>query len=123
MMINLIGGALGQIRSGLLRPLAVTGAQRSTVFPDLRTVSESGVPGYVAVIHYGLVAPAGTPAAIVARLNGELRNALESDEVRTRIAEDGGEPLMSTPQEHAADIDADATKWGGLVRKLGLRVE
>jgi tripartite-type tricarboxylate transporter receptor subunit TctC len=123
MMINLIGGALGQIRSGLLRPLAVTGAQRSTVFPDLRTVSESGVPGYVAVIHYGLVAPAGTPAAIVDKLNAELRKALASDEVRVRIEQDGGETLMSTPEQHAADIDADETKWGGLVRKLGLRAE
>jgi tripartite-type tricarboxylate transporter receptor subunit TctC len=123
MMITTIGGALGQIRGGLIRPLAVTGAERSPVFPDLPTVAESGVPGYVAVIHYGLVAPAGTPAALVDKLNAELRKALASDDVRARIAQDGGEPLMSTPEQHAADIDADETKWGGLVRKLGLRAD
>jgi tripartite-type tricarboxylate transporter receptor subunit TctC len=123
MTITTIGGALGQIRSGLLRPLAVTGAARSPVFPDLPTAAEAGVPGYVAVIHYGLVAPAGTPGVIIAKLNAALRGALATDEVRARIAHDGGEPLSSTPAEHAADIDADETKWGGLVRKLGLRAD
>jgi tripartite-type tricarboxylate transporter receptor subunit TctC len=81
------------------------------------------VPGYVAVIHYGMVAPGGTPRPIVERLNAELNAALKSDDVRARIAEEGGEPLAGSPAQQAADIDAEETKWGALVRKLGLKAE
>jgi tripartite-type tricarboxylate transporter receptor subunit TctC len=77
----------------------------------------------VAVIHYGLVAPAGTPRTIVERLNAELTAALASADVRTRIADEGGDPLPGTPEQQAADIDEEETKWSALVRKLGLRVE
>ena len=77
----------------------------------------------MAVIHYGMVAPAGTNRAIVERLNAELRAALGSEDVRTRIAEEGGEPLSGTPDQQAADIDRDEAKWGALVRKLGMRSE
>jgi tripartite-type tricarboxylate transporter receptor subunit TctC len=87
------------------------------------TVAESGVPGYVAVIHYGMVAPAGTPRPIVERLNAELNIALKSDDVRARIADEGGDPLAGTPEQQATDIDAEETKWGALVRKLGLKAE
>jgi tripartite-type tricarboxylate transporter receptor subunit TctC len=110
-------------KAGRLRALAVTSAARSRVLPDLPTVAESGVPGYVAVIHYGLVAPAGTPRPIVERLNAELNIALKSDDVRARIADEGGEPLAGTPEQQAADIDAEETKWGAVVRKLGLKAE
>jgi tripartite-type tricarboxylate transporter receptor subunit TctC len=81
------------------------------------------VPGYEAVIHYGMVAPAGTERAIVGRLNGELRAALLSDDVRARIADEGGDPLAGTPEQQAADIGVEESKWGALVRKLGLREE
>ena len=81
------------------------------------------MPGYVAVIHYGLVAPAGTSGAIVARLNAELRAALESPDVRERIAEEGGDALSGTPDQQAADISEEEAKWGALVRKLGIRSE
>jgi tripartite-type tricarboxylate transporter receptor subunit TctC len=123
MTITTLPPAIAQVRSGVLRALAVTGEARSPVLPDLPTVAESGVPGYVAVIHYGLVAPAGTPRAIVERLNAELRAALASADVRARIADEGGDPLPGTPEQQAADIDEEETKWGALVRKLGLRVE
>jgi len=81
------------------------------------------VPGYVAVIHYGLVAPAGTPRPIVERLNAELNIALKSEDVRARIADEGGDPLAGTPEQQAADIDAEEIKWSALVRKLNLRAE
>jgi tripartite-type tricarboxylate transporter receptor subunit TctC len=123
MTITTLPPAIGQVRSGVLRALAVTGEARSPVLPDLPTVAESGLPDYVAVIHYGLVAPAGTPRAIVERLNAELRAALASADVRARIADEGGDPLPGTPEQQAADIDEEETKWGALVRKLGLRVE
>jgi tripartite-type tricarboxylate transporter receptor subunit TctC len=75
------------------------------------------------VIHYGMVAPAGTDRAIVDRLNGALRAALISDEVRARIADEGGDPLPGTPEQQATDIDQEETKWGALVRKLGIKAE
>jgi tripartite-type tricarboxylate transporter receptor subunit TctC len=123
MSITTFPSVFGQLRSGGLRPIAVTGETRSSIFPDLPTVTESGVSGYVAVIHYGMVAPAGTSRAIVDRLNAELRAALGSEDVRARIAEEGGEPLSGTPDQQAIDIDRDEAKWGALVRKLGMRSE
>jgi tripartite-type tricarboxylate transporter receptor subunit TctC len=123
MAITTVPPAIAQVRSGLLRAIAVTGDARLPILPDVPTVTESGVPGYVAVIHYSMVAPAGTPRAIVERLNAELNAALKSDDVRVRIAEEGGDALAGTPEQQAADIDADETKWGAVVRKLGLRAE
>jgi tripartite-type tricarboxylate transporter receptor subunit TctC len=123
MGITTIPPAISQIRSGLLRAIAVTGDTRLSILPDLPTVSEAGLPGYVAVIHYSMVAPAGTPRAIIERLNTELRAALKQEDVRARIADEGGDVLVGTPESLAADIDTEETKWGALVRKLGLRAE
>ena len=123
MGITTIPPAISQIRSGLLRAIAVTGDTRLAILPDLPTISEAGVPDYVAVIHYSMVAPAGTPHAIVERLNTELRAALNQADVRARIADEGGDVLVGTPESLAADIDQEETKWGALVRKLGLRAE
>jgi len=123
MSITTFPSVFGQLRSGGLRPIAVTGATRSSILPDLPTVAESGVPGYVAVIHYGMVAPAGTSRAILDRLNVELRAALGSEDVRARIAEEGGESLPGTPDQQAVDIRDEETKWGALVRKLGIKSE
>ncbi len=123
MSITTFPSVFGQLRSGGLRPIAVTGATRSPIFPDLPTIAEAGVPSYEAVIHYGLVAPAGISRALAERLNGELRKALESEDVRSRIAEEGGEPLPGTLEQQAADIAAEEAKWGALVRKLGLKSE
>ena len=114
---------IGLVRSGKLRAIAVTGPQRSPILPDLPTVTEQALPGYEAVLHYGLLAPAGTPKPVVDKLNAALRAALANEEIRARILDDGGEPTPSTPAEHAADIDREETKWGGLVRKLGLKAE
>jgi tripartite-type tricarboxylate transporter receptor subunit TctC len=123
MTITTIPAVIGQVRANLLRALAVTGEARASILPEIPTLAESGVLGYAAVIHYGMVAPAGTNRAIVNRLNAELRAALASEEVRARIAEDGGNALAGTPEQQAADIDQEETKWGALVRKLGLRAE
>ena len=87
------------------------------------TIAESGLPGFEAVLHYGLMAPAGTPADVVARLNKELRATLTSPEVKARIVADGGDPLPSTPEEYAADIAREEPKWSVLIRKLGLKVD
>ncbi|HEY6355367.1 MAG TPA: tripartite tricarboxylate transporter substrate binding protein, partial [Burkholderiaceae bacterium] len=118
MSITTFPSVFGQLRSGL-RPIAVTGEVRASILPDVPTVAEAGVPGYAAVIHYGMVAPAGTSRAIVDRLNAELRNALGREDVRQRILEEGGEPLPGTPDRQASDIGEEEAKWGALVRKLG----
>jgi tripartite-type tricarboxylate transporter receptor subunit TctC len=115
--------AIGLVKEGKLRALAVTGPSRSPIFPDLPTVAEAGLPGYEAVLHYGIVAPAGTPAPIVEKLNKALRAALANPEVTARITADGAEPLESTPAEYAADIDREETKWSDIVRKSGAKAE
>src|SRR5215470_12516140 len=123
MAISTFPSVFGQIRSGLLRTIAVTGEARSSIFADVPTIAESGVPGYAAVIHYGMVAPAGLGRVIVDRLNAELRAALASEDVRARIAEEGGEALPGTAEQQANDLQEEEAKWGALVRKLGSRSE
>ena len=120
---NVLAPAMGNIDAGNLRAIATAGPTRLSLMQDIPTIAESGLPGFEAVLHYGLMAPAGTPASIVMRLNAELQRAVQLDDVRTRIAADGGDVLTSTPEEYAADIDREERKWGPLVRKLGLRVE
>jgi tripartite-type tricarboxylate transporter receptor subunit TctC len=118
-----IPALIGLIRSGKVRAVGVTGPRRSPILPELATATEKDLPGYEAVLHYGLLAPAGTPKPIVEKLNGALLAALAAPEIRARIVDDGGDPLGSTPEAHAADIDQEETKWGTLVRRLGLKAE
>src|SRR5262245_30389973 len=120
---NVMAPAMGNLQAGTLRAMAVLGPQRSGLLPDVPTAAESGLPGFEAMLHYGLLAPAGTPRPIVARLNAELRKAVESGEVKQRIHADGGDVLVSTPEEYSADIDQEEKKWSALIRKLGLRVD
>jgi tripartite-type tricarboxylate transporter receptor subunit TctC len=120
---NTIAPALGNIQAGHLRALAVAGRARSGLLPDVPTVGESGLPGFEAAVRYGLLAPAGTPRPIIERINAELRAIVSADETRTRIAAQGGEPLITTPEEYAADIEREQAKWGRLIKQLGLRVE
>jgi len=110
-------------KSGLLRMLAVTSAKRSTLVPDMPTVAESGVPGFDAVLLYGLVAPAGTPRPIIERLNTALRATLASQEVRNRLAIEGAEPLPGTPEEYAVDIDHEETQWSKVIKASGAKAE
>jgi tripartite-type tricarboxylate transporter receptor subunit TctC len=133
-MTDLLGGhvpvafavlppALGSIASGNLRAIAVTSAKRTSLLPDVPTVDEAGLPGFEAVLHYGLLAPAGTSKEIVDQLSFELRRLVPTDDVKKRIYQEGGDPLTSTPAEYTADIDKEEKKWGALVRKLGLKVD
>lgn len=115
--------AIGLIKEGKVRALAVTGPKRSAIFPDLPTVAEAGLSGYEAVLHYGIIAPAGTPRPIIDKLNAALRAAVAAPDVRARIVTDGAEPFVSTPEEYAADIDLEETKWSAIVKKAGAKVE
>ncbi len=123
MMFLSILPVLGHVRGDTLRALAVTNPERSKLLPDVPTISESGLPGFSAAIRYGLVAPAGTPRAIVDRLSKELQAALAADDLRARLASEGAEPLPGTPEDYAAEIDREETKWGALVRQLNLKIE
>jgi tripartite-type tricarboxylate transporter receptor subunit TctC len=115
--------ALGNLQAGTLRAIAVLSPTRFSLLPDVPTANESGLPGFESVLHYGLLAPAGTPRPIIDRLNAALRALVETKEVKQRILAEGGDPLTSTPEEYAKDIDREETKWGTLVRKLNLKVE
>ncbi len=120
---NVLAPAMGNLQAGTLRAIATAGPTRLGLLPDLPTISESGLPGFEAVLHYGLMAPAGTPPAVIGRLNTALRATLESPDVKARIVADGGEPLPSTPEDYAADIAKEEPKWSALIKKLGLRVD
>ena len=134
LMNDLVGGhipvafgvlppAISNIEAGNLRALAVTSLTRFRLLPDVPTVAESGLPGFEAVLHYGLLAPKGTPAPVIDRLNAALRALVSTGEVKARIAAEGGDPLISSPAEYDADIDREATKWAGLISRLGLKIE
>jgi tripartite-type tricarboxylate transporter receptor subunit TctC len=110
-------------KNGLLRMLGVTSLNRSSLLPDVPTIAEQGLPGFAAVLRYGLVVPANTPRPIIDRLNKELGAALATEDVRSRFATVGAEPLASTPEEYAADIDREETKWSTLIKSLGLKAE
>ncbi len=110
-------------KSGNLRMLAVTSLVRSTLAPEVPTIAESGVPGFEAVLRYGLVAPAGTPRRIIEKLNKALNAVLTSDDVRKRLAIEGAEPLPGTPAEYGADIDREETQWSKVVKASGAKAE
>jgi tripartite-type tricarboxylate transporter receptor subunit TctC len=108
------------LKTGRVRALAVTGKTRVATQPQLRTVDESGVPGYEYVGWYGVLAPAGTPAAIIARLNDASNQFIKTREFAARIAADGAEPVGGTPQAFAAHIHAEIAKWAAVVKHAGL---
>lgn len=124
MMFSTMASAAGLVREGSkVRALAVTGAKRSELFPDLPTVAEAGLPGYEAVLHYGIVAPAGTPRPVVEKLNAALNAALASGEVKRRLALEGAEALPVSPDEYAADIAKEEAKWSEIIRKSGMKAD
>jgi len=120
---NTIPASISNIAAGQLRGLAVTASKRSAAVPEVATAAESGLPGFEAVLYYGLAAPAGTPRPIVERLNKELRAILANDEMKKRLIDDGTDPTPSTPEEYAANIAREEGKWAALVQKLGLKIE
>lgn len=123
LMFDLTPTALPQIAAGRVRALAVTSPRRSPVAPDLPTMAEAGVPGVEVVSWFGILAPAGTPPAIVNFLNAEIVKAMQSPEVRTVMAGLGAEAITNTPQEFAAYISAERAKWAEVVQKAGIKPE
>ena len=120
---NTVPPAISNIQAGKIKAIAVCAPARLAVLPDVPTATEAGLPGLDVVLYYGLLAPAGTSPAIVQRLNKELRQIVNSDDVKMRLISDGGGPMPSTPEEYAANIEHEEGKWRVLVNKLGLKIE
>jgi len=115
--------AMPHVKSGKLAPVAVTSAKRSQALPGLPTIAESGVTGYEASTWYGLLAPAHTPNAAIARLHGDIVKLLAVPEFRERLAAQGFEPVGSSPEEFSSYIKSEIAKWGKVIRDAGIRPE
>jgi tripartite-type tricarboxylate transporter receptor subunit TctC len=112
-----------QVKAGRVKALAVTSPQRSRFAPELPTVAESGVPGYEAQIWWGLFAPAGTPKAIVDRLNIEARKILETADMKEKLAREGAEPLIQTPEEFSRTLSSSIQTWRKVVKDANIKLD
>jgi tripartite-type tricarboxylate transporter receptor subunit TctC len=115
--------SLPHVKSGRLRAIAISTAERSRAIPELPTVAEAGVPGYDSNLWYGVLLPARTPPAIVAKLNQTINAILREADVAERFAALGAEPHGSSSVEFGRYIDAEAGKWGKVIKAVGLRAE
>jgi tripartite-type tricarboxylate transporter receptor subunit TctC len=123
MMIEPMPTALPQMRAGKVKALAVTTPQRSSAVPNLPTVSEAGVPGYDLTIWLGFFAPAGTPHEVIAKMNAALADVLRSPEMRDRLAQQGVDPIIDSPEEFGAYVNAELARWGKVVRDSGAKLD
>jgi len=120
MMANILA-ALPHMRNARILAHGVSSTKRSTVIPEVPTIAEAGVPGYEVVQWFGILAPAGTPREIVARLHSASIRALQDPQVKQRFLADGGETVGNSPEEFAAIIRSDLAKWGKLVKAAGIK--
>jgi tripartite-type tricarboxylate transporter receptor subunit TctC len=118
-MFNGIPSSMPHLKAGRVKAFAVTTAARSPAAPELPTIAESGYPGAESTSWTGVLAPARTPASIVARLHGEFAKVLQQPDVRARLSADGAVPVGSTPREFAEYIKSELTKWGKVVKASG----
>lgn len=123
LMFASVTSAKAHMDSKRLRGLAVTDAKRLATLPQLPTMAEAGLPGYEARAWHGVVAPAGTPAAVITRLNSEFGKAIQLPDVRAKLASQGAEVLGSTPQQFAAYIKAEIPKWARIIKESGARAD
>jgi tripartite-type tricarboxylate transporter receptor subunit TctC len=117
---NTIAPAIGNIQAGTIRPIVVLAPTRAAALPNVPTAAEAGLPGFEAVLYYGIATPAGTPRPVIDRLNKELRAIVTSEEISKRLIADGGDPVATTPEEYAANLARGEAKWAELVKKIGL---
>lgn len=120
-MFNNFLAGLPMIRAGRLRPLAVTSLRRSRAMPEVPTMAESGVPGFDVTGWYAMLAPAGTPAAIVAKVQSDTARALKQPDVHERLSGEGAEPVGNTPDQFAAFLREELVKWAKVVRAAGVQ--
>lgn len=122
-MTNTLNDSLPFVREGRVKALAITSAERSELLPEVPTLSESVMPGYESGAWQGVVAPAGTPDAIINRLNEEIRTALKSDLVREQLAKQGAQILGSSPADYRQYISDEIVRWGEVIRAAGVNLD
>jgi tripartite-type tricarboxylate transporter receptor subunit TctC len=123
LMFDTMLSSMPHVKGGKLKALAVTSSQRSPVAPDLPTVAESGLPGYEAIAWNGLLAPAGTPKEVVARLNTELKAVLENPEIRQRFEAQGFSAAWSAPSAYGTFLQSEVDKWAKVVKTSGAKID
>ncbi|MBX9590250.1 MAG: tripartite tricarboxylate transporter substrate binding protein [Hyphomonadaceae bacterium] len=121
MMIDAITTMAPTVQSGQVRALGTTGAKRSTVMPELPTLSEAGVPGYEATIWLGIMVPTGTPKEVVGKLNAEINKTLAKAEIRDAWAKQGAVPIVMTPSEFDTYLRGDIEKWAKVIQTAGIK--
>lgn len=122
LLLPSLAAATQHIKAGKMRGLAVTGAQRSPLAPDIPTVSEAGLPGFQLEVWFGLMAPTGTPPAVVKRLNDELNAVLAMQDVKDVLAREGASPRPGTPQAFGALIKSEMVRWDRLVKEQNIQI-
>ena len=133
-IVDLVGGqipfafesmipVLPHVKAGKLRALAVTSAKSSPVLPEIPTVAESGVPGFESIAWYGVVAPAGMPRDIIAKLNAEMARILNLPDIKQRLIEMGSPPVAGTPDQFGALIKSEIVKWGKVVKQAHVSLD
>jgi tripartite-type tricarboxylate transporter receptor subunit TctC len=122
-MTDTVNSVMAFVRDKRMKMLAVTTARRMSLFPDVPTLAESGMPGFEVGAWQGVMVPAGTPAPVVERLNAEIVKALKASDVRERLALQGAEPLGSTPAEYGAYVRKELARWAGVVKATGVTLD
>jgi tripartite-type tricarboxylate transporter receptor subunit TctC len=122
-MFSSIVQTVSNIQNGQLRGLATGGEKRSPILPDLPTVAEAGVPGYVASNWWGIVAPAGTPQPIVEKLHDTIAGLLDSPDTKKFLDNEGAAPAHMSSAEFGKFIEAEVAKWGPVVKQAGMKAE
>ena len=133
-LVDLVGGqvqvmfdnlpsSLPQIKAGKLRAIAVTSAQRAAALPDVPTIAESGLPGFEASAWFGIVVPAGTPPAVVSRINADVNQWLRTPEAADKLRGQGAIAVGGTPEQFATHIRAETEKWAKVVKASGAKVD
>ena len=123
MMFDSITSSLPYVKAGRLRALGITSVKRSAAMPEVPTISESALPGYDMNPWFGLFAPAGTPASVISKVNGEVARILALPDVKERLAAIGAEPMGGTPAQFAALVKADVAKWAKIVQEAKITVD
>ena len=122
-LTDTVNSVMAFVKDKRMRMLAVTTAKRMSLFPDVPTLAESGMPGFEVGAWQGVMVPGATPKPVIQKLNAELRKALQNPEVKEKLAQQGAEPLGSTPEEYGAYIAKEIDRWGTLVRQARVKVD